>query len=56
VAARHDPVLTKGFLEVANLMKPPGSILRPAMAVRVLLGQLRARGILLRQRAERIAL
>ncbi len=39
LAARRDPVLTKAFLEVANLMKPPASILRPAMAVRVLLGQ-----------------
>lgn len=42
-AARTDPVLSLAFHRVANLMAPPASLLRPAIAARVLLGHLRGR-------------
>ena len=34
-AAQHDAVLATRFLEVANLMKPPPSLMEPRIAVRV---------------------
>jgi 2-polyprenyl-6-methoxyphenol hydroxylase-like FAD-dependent oxidoreductase len=36
--ARHDPVVALAFFEVLNLFKQPPSLLRPAIAVRVLAG------------------
>jgi 2-polyprenyl-6-methoxyphenol hydroxylase-like FAD-dependent oxidoreductase len=42
VAARRDARLTRAFHEVANLLAPPPSLLRPAVALRVLQGNLRA--------------
>ena len=42
VAARHDPVVALAFQKVANLMAPPPSVLHPAVALRVLRGNLRA--------------
>jgi len=42
-AARRDLALALAFQRVANLLAPPPSILHPAVAVRVLAGNLRAR-------------
>jgi len=40
LAATEDSTLTIAFLKVVNLMMPPSSLLRPAMARRVWLGNL----------------
>jgi hypothetical protein len=40
-AAHRDPVLAQTFLQVANLVAPPRSMLAPAVALRVLKGQWR---------------
>jgi 2-polyprenyl-6-methoxyphenol hydroxylase-like FAD-dependent oxidoreductase len=37
-AARHDAVVARGFVRVANLVDPPTRILRPGMVLRVLAG------------------
>jgi 2-polyprenyl-6-methoxyphenol hydroxylase-like FAD-dependent oxidoreductase len=39
-SANRDPVLAAKFLEVANLMKAPSTLLNPAVALRVWKGQL----------------
>ena len=38
VAAEHDPVVGRAFLQVVNLMDRPESLLRPGVALRVLRG------------------
>lgn len=43
VAACNDGVLTNAFLQVANLQAPPQQLLRPAVVMRVLWGNLRRR-------------
>lgn len=43
VAARRDPVVARAFREVASLLAPPASLLRPGIALRVLRGNLWAR-------------
>jgi len=40
-SANRDPILTMKFLEVANLMKTPSTLLSPAVALRVWKSQLR---------------
>ena len=40
MAARHDAVLTKVFLQVANLEAPPTQLLHPAVVMRVIRGNL----------------
>lgn len=40
VAARRDPVVARSFSEVAGLLAPPPSLMRPTIAVRVLRGNL----------------
>jgi hypothetical protein len=42
-AGVHDPSVAVRFLEVANLMAPPAALLAPAVAWRVLRGNLRER-------------
>ncbi len=42
VAARHDPVLATAFMQVANFLAPPPSLLRPGVVLRVLRGNLPA--------------
>lgn len=42
VAASHDAVLGAAFLRVLNLVRPPTSLLRPGIVLRVLRGFLRA--------------
>lgn len=39
-SANRDPILATKFLEVANLMKAPSTLLNPAVALRVWKGQL----------------
>jgi len=39
-SANRDPILATKFLEVANLMKTPSTLLKPAVALRVWKGQL----------------
>ena len=39
-AAQHDAVLATRFLEVANLMKPPSSLMAPSIALRVWQGNM----------------
>jgi hypothetical protein len=41
LAAAADPVLGRAFLRVVNLMDRPEALLRPAIALRVLAGNLR---------------
>ncbi|HEX5164643.1 MAG TPA: FAD-dependent oxidoreductase [Thermomicrobiales bacterium] len=40
LAARYDPVLADAFMQVANFLAPPPSLLRPGIALRVLRGNL----------------
>ena len=40
IAARTDPVVSIAFREVANLQQPPSTLMRPAMVLRVLRGNL----------------
>ncbi|WP_203743967.1 FAD-dependent oxidoreductase [Actinoplanes cyaneus] len=42
VAATHDAVLGAAFLRVLNLVRPPSSLLRPGVVLRVLRGSLRS--------------
>jgi 2-polyprenyl-6-methoxyphenol hydroxylase-like FAD-dependent oxidoreductase len=42
VAARHDPTVAAAFMQVANFLAPPPSLMRPRIALRVLRGNLPA--------------
>ncbi len=44
-AAHHDPVAAMAFHKVGNLLAPPPSIMRPAIAIRVLKGNLFGPGV-----------
>ena len=43
VAARHDPAVAAAFMQVANFLAPPTSLLRPGIAIRVFSGNLSKR-------------
>jgi 2-polyprenyl-6-methoxyphenol hydroxylase-like FAD-dependent oxidoreductase len=43
VAAPDDPTVAEAFLRVINLAEPPPSVMRPAIALRILRGNLRRR-------------
>ena len=44
IAGRRDPVVSRAFLDVTNLLAPPPTLLRPSIAARVLRGSLVPRG------------
>jgi hypothetical protein len=54
VAATRDIALTTAFLRVANLMMPPQSLLRPAIAWRVWRGNQRPRLSVTNQDVEQV--
>ena len=41
IAAAGDPEVARAFHRVANLLEPPPSIMKPAIAMRILQGNLR---------------
>ncbi len=52
VAARVDPAVSVAFREVTNLQRPPTSLMRPAIMMRVLLATLRQRGLAVKDRGK----